>query len=265
MALVTGNSAANEQLQQALMIAAVANRHEQAIAAEIERAMREAGKQILDPLSSHTWQQQHAERMTKLLTRLWRDAGGTFAKRTADAITRAVTARKSSTDRSYDRKDFALYRPEKITEVVTRWILGYGGQKITSITGATRDDVMRIIAGAEYDGASERETIARIIGQSPQIAGWRALTISRTEAHGASQAVSLEVAKLTTVALDKVWITSVDERTRLDHINANGQQVHMDSAFVVGGEHMLYPGDPTAEAGQVINCRCVLGYELSQS
>lgn len=262
MALVTGNSPQNEARQQELAILTIANRHAPAIEAEIERAMRDAGKQHLDPLASITWQRSHAERMTKILTRLWRDAGGLFAKRTADAITRAVMARKSAV--AYSRKDFAIYRPEAINDIVTRWILGYGGMKITSITGTTRDDVLRIISEAQADGASERDTIARILGRAPQIAGWRALTIGRTEAHGASQAVSLEVAKMTTVALDKVWLTAVDERARDSHIAANGQHAHMDSAFTVGGESMLFPGDPTASAGEVINCRCVLGYELAQ-
>ena len=55
----------------------------------------------------------------------------------------------------------------------------------------------------------------------------------------------------------KEWISSPDkDRTRPDHLEANGKIVGMDKDFIVGGEPMNFPGDPDASAEQVCNCRC---------
>ena len=56
--------------------------------------------------------------------------------------------------------------------------------------------------------------------------------------------------------LQKEWIATFDNRTRIDHIQANGQIVDMDKNFLVGGEELSYPGDSRGSAANVINCRC---------
>jgi len=56
--------------------------------------------------------------------------------------------------------------------------------------------------------------------------------------------------------LQKEWIATFDNRTRIDHIQANGQIVDMDKKFMVGGEELSYPGDSSGSAANVINCRC---------
>ena len=33
--------------------------------------------------------------------------------------------------------------------------------------------------------------------------------------------------------------------------------------FSVGGEQLEYPGDPSGSAENVINCKCVIGYEIA--
>jgi hypothetical protein len=69
----------------------------------------------------------------------------------------------------------------------------------------------------------------------------------------------------------KEWIAAKDNRTRRmprdqnDHLNMDGVKVPMDQKFVVPAlkyiDNMLHPGDSTAHAGNVCNCRCTLGYE----
>jgi uncharacterized protein with gpF-like domain len=64
----------------------------------------------------------------------------------------------------------------------------------------------------------------------------------------------------------KEWVSAQDERTRtsppdeFDHIEADGQVVDMNEAFTVGGEQMMFPGDPGGSAGNIINCRCAVVY-----
>lgn len=56
----------------------------------------------------------------------------------------------------------------------------------------------------------------------------------------------------------KEWIATSDHRTRDAHMEANGQRVGMDEPFIVGGEELMYPGDPNGSPENVINCRCTV-------
>lgn len=55
------------------------------------------------------------------------------------------------------------------------------------------------------------------------------------------------------------WISTLDDRTRPDHADADGQRVAVGDSFSVGGEDLAYPGDPNGDADQIVNCRCTSG------
>lgn len=89
--------------------------------------------------------------------------------------------------------------------------------------------------------------------------GWqnRATTIARTESVGAWNVGALE-AGLAEDAGVKRWLATPGPRTRTSHLFADGQCVPVREPFRVGGASMMAPGDPTAPAAEVINCRAVL-------
>jgi HK97 family phage portal protein len=60
------------------------------------------------------------------------------------------------------------------------------------------------------------------------------------------------------VVKTKRWLTAGDEAVRESHRAANGQEVSVKSAFQVGNASLAFPGDPSAPAGEVINCRCTI-------
>ena len=62
----------------------------------------------------------------------------------------------------------------------------------------------------------------------------------------------------------KVWITVGDDRVRLWHREANGQVVNYYEKFSVGPDKLLYPGDPTGQPANIINCRCSSIYRFSR-
>lgn len=64
------------------------------------------------------------------------------------------------------------------------------------------------------------------------------------------------------MVLVKVWRTEEDEKVRDDHARAEGQEAMVDEPFYVGGERLMYPGDITGSAGNIINCRCHLEYKF---
>jgi len=57
---------------------------------------------------------------------------------------------------------------------------------------------------------------------------------------------------------EKEWLSTMDDRVRDAHANANGQVVKINQSFSVGGEQLRYPGDPMGSAGNTISCRCTV-------
>jgi uncharacterized protein with gpF-like domain len=84
------------------------------------------------------------------------------------------------------------------------------------------------------------------------------MLIARTESHAAmNEAAQTYAANLPrSVVSRKEWLAHKDERTRLHHRVADGQQVPIDQPYTVGASLMMFPGDPTAPPGEVCNCRC---------
>ena len=68
----------------------------------------------------------------------------------------------------------------------------------------------------------------------------------------------IEAGGVSGFAMQKEWISALDSRTRDDHAGSNGQRRPENTAFNVGGEKLMYPGDPAGSAGNVINCRCTV-------
>lgn len=93
----------------------------------------------------------------------------------------------------------------------------------------------------------------------------RAKLISRTETVGAynggGEVVRDQLAakKIKTI---KIWFTTLDDKTRDDHVPMNNVEVPHKQPFIVGGERLNYPGDPAGSPAQVCNCRCAAGTEV---
>lgn len=56
--------------------------------------------------------------------------------------------------------------------------------------------------------------------------------------------------------LRREWRTQMDERVRPAHRKAHGQIRSATRPFLVGGVHMMYPGDPSAPIELTAGCRC---------
>ncbi len=94
-----------------------------------------------------------------------------------------------------------------------------------------------------------------------QLGPVRARRIAATQATSGFNAGALAAARALTGPerpLVKQWLTRNDERVRRAHRDVNGQVQFLDDAFDVDGSEMQFPGDPTAPADLVVNCRCIL-------
>lgn len=103
-------------------------------------------------------------------------------------------------------------------------------------------------------GAATPEDFAWYTSRMPP---YRTEMIARTETIRSSNAGTQELFQEWGVK-EHEWLSTKDDRTRPDHLEADGQAVGIDQPFSVGGEMLMYPGDPSGSAGNTINCRCTV-------
>jgi uncharacterized protein with gpF-like domain len=163
----------------------------------------------------------------------------------------------------------------KQTDLFTYVMLTYlerkGLDQISAeITQTTRNQIQQYLLKSVEEGLTLQETIKVLRGAG--ITDYRAEMIARTETGRAANIGSMVGTAATGLVTMKEWIAARDNRTRrvprdkFDHYHMDGIKVAFDEKFNVktkngGFEPMLHPCDPSGSAGDVINCRCTLGYE----
>lgn len=132
--------------------------------------------------------------------------------------------------------------------------------RIVNISTTTRTDIVSVVAQGQADGLGV-DAIARLVTKEVgQVSRLRAAIIARTETHGAANVASNGAALATGLDLQKEWMTSKDGRQRETHDAVDRDVVEMNMPFIVGGEALMFPGDPAGSPENVINCRCVVGH-----
>lgn len=133
-------------------------------------------------------------------------------------------------------------------------------RRITSIAETTRNQIVSAVDQGYREGLGTAAIAKQVRARVPEFTAFRSALIARTETHGAANFGANAAAKETGLTLQKEWVAASDERTRDDHRRADGQVVAMDDAFNVGGESLMYPGDPRGSADQTVNCRCGISH-----
>jgi HK97 family phage portal protein len=151
--------------------------------------------------------------------------------------------------------DWTLYRKE-----AEDYARNLSSKKVTQITETTRTGVRKIIGDGIASGASVDDMSDDLRRLYDGFKGIRANTIARTETANSSNFGKAAQVNETEERLDlklvKTWVSVQDDRTREDHVAADGQTVLNSDQFTVGGEQLDFPGDPNGSAATVINCRC---------
>jgi len=134
-----------------------------------------------------------------------------------------------------------------------------------------------IIAEAQkgtFGGVPDSSTVATWLQEQVRrrdFYRWQALRIARTESTAASNLAGMKSAENTGIAMDKVWVSAHDARTRrqpedwYDHWRMDGIQISSGETFKMVStkgtqDELMYPGDPKGHPANIINCRCTLVY-----
>jgi hypothetical protein len=166
----------------------------------------------------------------------------------------------------------------KFDSFVSMYIERHTGTQIKTINSTNEKNIKRIVAEWVQESITAGDSLPElskfIEAEFEGLSAGSARRIARTEVGMASNNGSLEAVKsLQVPGIYKEWVSAQDDRVRPlpahspgesypDHVSANGMEVPLDDKFTVPPDaSMDGPGDPGSEAGQVINCRCVLVYK----
>jgi len=238
-----------EQRRQARLLAIMERRFRRLLAAEIRRATLAMLAQYEATGAAPRMPDDHERRIEDIYRQMAEVGIETFGER--------IVSQGKHAGLILERKSFV--------EFFRRLALQYIGlemirRRITSVTETTRQQIINQITAGQNAGEGIAAIAKRISDNVGIISRQRGALIARTETHGAANYGADGAARATGLKLRKEWVAAEDERTRVEHAEANGQIVEMDQAFDVGGEMLMYPGDPAGSAGQIINCRCGISH-----
>jgi hypothetical protein len=153
---------------------------------------------------------------------------------------------------------------------IDQWINSFGAygsavaaQRVVLVSGTGKDTLIkitqRLMSDPEFMTLGNTEKARILNNQFSNYSRYQSERLVRTEATAAANFATLESA--TTIfpgaQMMKEWIASFDDRTRSTHAEAGASDpVPYNDPFMVGGSFMMYPGDPSGPAAEVVNCRC---------
>lgn len=259
MTSVTGLSPQAEQQYQERLLLRLARVYEPRYAKEIKSTMRKLARFPKNIGMQANIIYEHGLRLNKILTAEYSAAFELFGNRLLDSMLKSARGFETKRD---------IVPTDQFDREQILWIAQNGAEKVTQISRTTQKQAITIIndtlADAVAEGLSERQTASLLRAAMAEVSGVlaasRSQTISRTEAHNASQASQDIAARATELPMRKEWVASGGERTRETHSDANGQIVSMNDPFTVGADLLMYPGDTSGSPEETINCRCVVAY-----
>lgn len=160
----------------------------------------------------------------------------------------------------------------KFDSFVRSYVERHTATQIRTISSGNEKTIRRVVSqyvSDEIEGGDGLESLSsRLEARFGELNKGQAQRIARTEVGSASTQGTLEAVKSLSIPnMFKEWVSANDGRVRdgdaggADHAIVNGQEVPLDEKFSVPPDcDMEGPGDPSAPADQIINCRCVVTF-----
>lgn len=181
--------------------------------------------------------------------RYWRDETGVWAAPLyEDVFTAGATSLAATYGVSFDVAD-----PR-----AARFAQSRANQLADQITDTTYTAIQDALAEAIMNGDDLDTITATITGLFDGWSRSRPDTIARTEVIGAYNGSQAEMAtwpEMQDLIGGLEWLATPDARTRDSHAEVDGVIVTPGDLFPNG---LAYPGDPSGDPGEVINCRCTV-------
>ena len=199
------------------------------------------------------------EQVSALFVMMYQDVGGRFANISYDRL-------------KYNIVDLQTKASDAFVHTWEEYMANYarteGALSIVSISNTAQERAAQIIQEATAQAIEEGVGVAELAARVEELVWeeWKitskfnAARIARTEIIAASNEGAFLGAQSTGLPLRKVWLATPSGDFRPTHLAANGQTVGMNENFNIGGVMMSKPGDKSAPASEVINCRCAVSF-----
>ncbi|HRQ63891.1 MAG TPA: hypothetical protein PKZ76_03355 [Xanthomonadaceae bacterium] len=132
--------------------------------------------------------------------------------------------------------------------------------RISAITVVTQNRINAEIAQVLIGTRPAADAITRVTNILGESTRRRARTIVYDEtgrAYSRSSQDSLSQAAERLPGLRKQWLHSGKRFPRPDHVAAHGQTQRVNDPYIIDGDPLMYPRDPSADIAQTINCGCM--------
>jgi hypothetical protein len=193
----------------------------------------------------------------ELITKIYLEIGTTHAKKTIRYINKQINQKNL-----FDGGIFSEFALE-----VQRYLTNTAFQNIVSV----RQTYIQYLKQVITTGIDNNLTLPEIVKEMQRVIKsrnfykYQAFRIARTETTSAANYGAFKASNSLGVAMDKVWISAQDKRTRrtppdkYDHYHMNGVKIPLEKPFIVSGDEMMFPADQeNGDAGNIINCRCTM-------
>ena len=164
-------------------------------------------------------------------------------------------------------KDIDGFKPQEITEAKAKKYSGYTQQTVDykKDTDWNKDNLKKsVIAGSLLLlGASAimKRSANSTVEKNRNSASMHSNGMG-TDAENKARLDGMYRAEDMGNSLTKIWIATLDNRTRDAHADRDGEEIALDDEFAPG---LSRPRDPNGALSEICNCRCSLKYGVGQS
>jgi hypothetical protein len=151
-------------------------------------------------------------------------------------------------------RDVPVMSLEKLDKIVDKRVFKASEATMQRLTGK----ILPHIKEGIQEGKALGKTVKSLKKDFQNMTNHELMRIVRTETHSIYNQSKYESLLQANVPLKKQWLSSGLSNSRPAHEDADGQTVGVDEPFIVDGEELMYPGDPSGSPENVINCACTI-------
>jgi SPP1 gp7 family putative phage head morphogenesis protein len=159
--------------------------------------------------------------------------------------------------------DFSIYNPATVRELLTKDtnLLPPKVLAVSKNMQWNHQNIRNIVAKGIIKGNSINGIAKDLAKEMPNRNMKMVRTHARTMvtyAQNQGRLNRFKEAKAKGIDMEKVWMATLDNRTRDTHRELDGQKKPLDEPFEVEGYTIMEPADPQAHPSLVYNCRCCM-------
>lgn len=192
-------------------------------------------KDALNPIDEQKWVREFIDTTVPLYLLMIEDGGGLGAAAVGALTGRAV--------------EFSPRIPAVVNETSRM------ATEFARFVNDTTKQNLRVSLMEGLNLGESEATMADRVDEVFRIRKNNAMTIARTETTRSINFGQIEGYRQNGIKT-KEWAAGIDGDTRDAHRAADGQKRGLDDPFLVGGEYLQTPGDPSGSPENTINCRC---------